>query len=209
MKGKNPFAVDTSYFTLRAYRLSNDLYKVQVSSTDSLHSLTSILSSLTRSSRVVREEKEYARTPFPLQQRKHTDMAFLIECVGMNRIHDLIHRNITRYRDLESVFCPALDAKVHFTLKAWKHILGLEKGQKKRSRKEIEERLVLIMQSPRVLSMAQTYDEIRVQKGRTYYSFVFSDPNGSWIAVVMRDKERIFRLVSVFRRYKKASCLTA
>ena len=43
MKGKNPFAVDTSYFTLRAYRLSNDLYKVQVSSTDSLHSLTSIL----------------------------------------------------------------------------------------------------------------------------------------------------------------------
>ena len=146
--------------------------------------------------------RSYSFSPIA-KQRKHTDMAFLIECVGMNRIHDLIHRNITRYRDLESVFCPALDAKVHFTLKAWKHILGLEKGQKKRSRKEIEERLVLIMQSPRVLSMAQTYDEIRVQKGRTYYSFVFSDPNGSWIAVVMRDKERIFRLVSVFRRYKK------
>lgn len=120
----------------------------------------------------------------------------------MVRAQDLKNKLINKYRDIGSIWCPAFQAPVHFTMKGWRHILGSEPTQTRRKTSEVITRLRLVLACPMILGRATT-SSYRRQNNRDYYACTCVHEGETVMIVIEKDIKQIYRFHSVFLKKRQ------
>lgn len=107
-------------------------------------------------------------------------------------------KHLAIYKSWKKIYCPALEADVHFTNKGWNHL----QQEKWRSKQEKESRLLLLGTAKHILGKATFFQSRRLQPyhGTQHDHIGFrAVVGGALVGVVVIEDKGQFDFLSVFR----------